>query len=358
MGPEVDIISAEGVTKFFGDFRAVSDVSLRVARGEVVCLLGPSGCGKTTLMRIVAGLEAPSAGRVVLNGDDVTEVRPERRNVGMVFQNPVVYPGLTVLENVLLPLRRRLLGGRLASADVRRAEEVIDLVGLSAVRDRAVDRLGTTVQQRASVARQLVRQTDALVFDEPLTNVGVNERVDFEQAIRRVVKAMGRAAIYVTHDQTEAMTLGDRIAVMSDGAILHDAAPGEIYWRPRQEFVGWFIGAPGMNLLRVRECVGQESEAALSSMLRGVSLPAAACSVGVRAESLIVGQPGSEGFTKGVVTRASIGMGGEWHLWVTCGGSEIRVRIAHDLYEYQRDVWLRLDPDALCFFDKDGGLIV
>lgn len=352
-------IEVSDVTKRFGDFTAVADVELRVDSGEVVCLLGPSGCGKSTLMRIVAGLEEPTSGTVRLGGEDVTFKAPERRQVGMVFQNPVVYPKMTVLENVMLPIRP----GWFRAAQSRQARETalraIELVGLADFAHRRVEEVGTTVQQRTSVAREIARETGVLVFDEPLTNVGVNERAEFEQSIRQLVKESRTAAIYVTHDQTEAMTLGDRIAVMSEGRIIQDASPDTVYSEPATNFVAWFIGNPGMNMLDIAAPGANGSKAAgaahLPELLHGFDFPAQAVSVGFRAEDVEIRDQPGPGFAGVQVMRSAVTVGGQRLLTLSAGEFTFKVKAHRDVVRrLDKEAWVRVDPTVVSYFGAGG----
>lgn len=359
-------IEVANVTKRFGAFTAVSEVSLRVDPGEVVCLLGPSGCGKSTLMRMVAGLEEPSGGTIRLGGENVTFQSPERRRVGMVFQNPVVYPKMTVLENVLLPIKPGWFGRTERNRARDMARRAIQLVGLAEYEGRRVEDVGTTVQQRTSVAREIARETGVLVFDEPLTNVGVNERAEFEQSIRRLVKDSGQAAIYVTHDQTEAMTLGDRIAVMSEGKIVQDATPDEVYSTPATDFVAWFIGNPGMNVFNLlrgdRSASGQGgadhrlgSVVGLPAFMENAQVPRLAVSAGFRAEDVEVRSQPAQGFTDAKVSRSAVTVGGRRLLTLNAEGLMFKAKCPCNIGGTLSDnVWIRVPPQFISFFGKDG----
>ncbi len=225
---------------------AVDDVSFTIAAGEIVALLGPSGCGKTTTLRCVAGLEHPSSGRIRIGGAVYSDpeagvlVAPRSRNVGMVFQSYAVWPHMTVRQNVIYPLRNR----KLSRAEIdRRMAEVLELVDLTQYADRPVTALSGGQMQRVALARSMVYQPQLLLLDEPLSNLDAQLRLRLRDDLRRIIKLAGLTALYVTHDQTEAVVLGDRIGVMRDGRLLQMDTPETIYNRPADLFVAGFTGA-------------------------------------------------------------------------------------------------------------------
>ncbi|MSP29616.1 MAG: ABC transporter ATP-binding protein [Acetobacteraceae bacterium] len=238
----------EGLDKAFipGARPAVKDVSFTVGAGEIVVLLGPSGCGKTTTLRCVAGLEHPTAG-VIRIGETIVSapkqgilVPPRSRNIGMVFQSYAVWPHMTVRQNVAYPLKTRKLSG--AEAD-RKVAGALELVGLEDYAHRSVTTLSGGQMQRVALARAVVYEPQLLLLDEPLSNLDAMLRLRLRDDLRKIVKAAGLTALYVTHDQTEAVVLGDRIGVMRDGNMLQMATPQEIYNRPADLFVAGFTGA-------------------------------------------------------------------------------------------------------------------
>jgi ABC-type Fe3+/spermidine/putrescine transport system ATPase subunit len=234
------MIELNGVGKTFeGGVAAVTGVTLAIAEGELVSLLGPSGCGKTTTLRMVAGFERPSAGTISIAGADVTHVPVERRGLSMVFQNYALFPHLTVFENVAFGLRLR---GVASSEVATRVAEGLDRVGLSSLGGRLPKALSGGQQQRVSLARALVVNPSVLLLDEPLSNLDLKLREQLRDDIRVLQKSLGITAIYVTHDQGEAMAISDRIAVMRSGSIEQIGPPREIYERPRTAYVAGFIG--------------------------------------------------------------------------------------------------------------------
>jgi multiple sugar transport system ATP-binding protein len=240
-------IELEQVTKVFGnDVVAVDDVSLRIADGEFLVLVGPSGCGKSTLLRMLAGLEEVTAGTIRIDGTDVTDLAPRHRDIAMVFQSYALYPHMTVRENLGYGLKVR----RAPKAESRqRVTEVAALLGLDELLDRKPAQLSGGQRQRVAMGRAIVRQPRAFLMDEPLSNLDAKLRVGMRASLAQLHARLGVTTIYVTHDQTEAMTLGQRVAVLRDGAVIQVDRPQTLYSRPRDLFVAAFIGAPSINLV-------------------------------------------------------------------------------------------------------------
>lgn len=242
-------IVIDRVVKEFGSFRALQEVSLTVNDGEFVALLGPSGCGKTTLLRIIAGLETQTSGRVVIGGKDVSDLSPRKRGLAMVFQNYAVFPHMTVFENVAFGLRMQ----KASQADVKRkVERAAALLHIESYLDRYPAKLSGGQRQRVAVARALAVEPAVLLMDEPLSNLDALLRLEMRTELKAVLREAGTTTIYVTHDQTEAMGLADRIAVMYGGKIDQIGSPLDIYATPATRFVGGFIGSPPMNFIKVQ----------------------------------------------------------------------------------------------------------
>jgi ABC-type sugar transport system ATPase subunit len=243
----VSSVSFRSVSKRFGSVEAVRSLSLEVRDGELMVLVGPSGSGKTTALRMLAGLEAVDAGEIAIDGQVVNAVAPRERDVAMVFQDYALYPQMTVRDNMAFPLRRR---GLPRSEVVRRVAETCRTLGLEELLDRRPRELSGGQQQRVALGRALVREPRVLLMDEPLSNLDAPLRVQARGEIRRLQQEVGTTTIYVTHDQLEALTLGDRLAVLNDGALEQVGTPEEVYDRPANRFVGGFIGSPPMSFLR------------------------------------------------------------------------------------------------------------
>jgi multiple sugar transport system ATP-binding protein len=247
----------KNVTKVYpGGVKAVDGLNLAIRDGELLVLVGPSGCGKSTTLRMVAGLEELSSGEIAIDGKVVNDVPPKDRDVAMVFQNYALYPHMTVYKNMAFPLKLRKVPG--AEID-RRVSEAARVLGIAGLLDRKPRELSGGQRQRVAVGRAIVRQPKAFLFDEPLSNLDAKLRIEMRVELKRLHRQLGATTIYVTHDQEEAMTLGDRIAVMKDGAIHQCGTPLEIYARPANRFVAGFIGTPAMNFLSGRLDVTQPS---------------------------------------------------------------------------------------------------
>ena len=250
-----DGIRLEGVTKVFGaDVTAVDDVSLEIADGEFMVLVGPSGCGKSTLLRLIAGLEVVTAGRVLIGEADVTDVRPQDRDLAMVFQNYALYPHMTVAGNLGFGLRLR----HIAKAErERRVRDVATKLGLEELLDRKPSELSGGQRQRVAMGRAMVREPKAFLMDEPLSNLDAKLRVTMRAELARLHERLGVTTIYVTHDQVEAMTLGQRVAVLRDGVLQQVDTPQRLFREPANLFVAAFIGSPSMNLVEADVAEGR-----------------------------------------------------------------------------------------------------
>jgi multiple sugar transport system ATP-binding protein len=241
-------IIIKNLVKEYGDgFLAVNDVSLEIGDGEFMILVGPSGCGKSTLLRMIVGLEDITSGDLLINGDRVNDRKPRDRNLAMVFQNYALYPHLTVFENIAFPLRLR--GGMSGEAIQAKVEEAAATLELTEHLDRKPGHLSGGQRQRVAMGRAIVRQADAFLFDEPLSNLDAKLRGQMRTELLRMQRRMGTTTVYVTHDQTEAMTLGDRVAVLRRGLLQQVATPRELYEQPINMFVAGFIGSPPMNFI-------------------------------------------------------------------------------------------------------------
>src|SRR5438046_7445435 len=249
-------IALEGVSKGFGKVAAVNDVSLSIGEGEFFSLLGPSGCGKTTSLRMIAGFEQPDAGRIVLQGEDVTKVRPNRRPVNMVFQHYALFPHMSVYDNVAFGLKVK----KVPRVEHReRVQEILRVVSLEGLDKRRARQLSGGQQQRVALARALVNRPAALLLDEPLGALDVKLRKQMQLELKRIQSTLGTTFVYVTHDQEEALAMSDRIAVMNGGRVEQTGDPREIYDRPRTAFLADFLGPLNAFDLRIDELVGESA---------------------------------------------------------------------------------------------------
>jgi ABC-type sugar transport system ATPase subunit len=242
-------LALRGVVKRFDDQTILPGIDLEVQDGEFLVLVGPSGCGKSTLLRIVAGLIPASAGEIRLGGREVSALEPRERDVAMVFQNYALYPHMTVAKNLAFPLKMR----RVAREEIRRkVGETAELLGLTALLERKPSTLSGGQMQRVALGRAIIRDPALFLFDEPLSNLDAKLRAEMRAEIARLHRRLGITTLYVTHDQAEAMTLGDRICVLNQGRIEQTGTPLEVFRRPATRFVASFIGSPPMNLVEGR----------------------------------------------------------------------------------------------------------
>ena len=305
-------IALQGLEKRFGALEVLRGLSLQVRPGELFTLLGPSGCGKTTLLRILAGFERPDAGDVRADGSSILHLPPHRRGMGVVFQSHAVFPHLSVAENVAFGLRERGVSGAELAARVATALERVRLPGLGA---RRPDQLSGGQQQRVGLARALAIEPRALLLDEPLSSLDARLRVELREEIRELVRALGLTAVYVTHDQEEALAISDRIAVLERGEALQVGAPAELYGRPATRQVAAFVGR--MNFLTPDQARAIWPAAAAGATVAGATVAGATvagATVAVRPEDLLLEEPGSaaEGLAGQVLRRSCLGSLTTW----------------------------------------------
>ncbi|MDQ3781028.1 MAG: ABC transporter ATP-binding protein [Chloroflexota bacterium] len=357
-------IRVEHLRKTFGPVVALDDVSFSFPESEVTCLLGPSGCGKTTLMRIVAGLEQPTHGEVYFGGRRVTGFPPRKREIGMVFQYPVVYRGINVYRNIELPL----LSEKLSKSERRqRVDEVISLLGLGAAAGKEVSQLDNGTRQKVAVAREVARQPRIILFDEPITNVDATAKLQLKRAFKELTRRLSQTIVYVTHDQTEAMTLADHIALMRDGQIVQSDSPRNLYNHPVDRFGGWFLGNPGMVFFDA--ALRQENErstldapifpgpVALSEIPSGISPD---LTVGIRPEQIEVARTARPGAVAAKLLRKSITVGRQYLLTLhvdklDARGFKAKVEPAlGDDLTVGDAVWVSLPLDRITLFNPEG----
>lgn len=312
-------VSLKNLTKTYATSNAVDDINLDIEKGEFIALLGPSGCGKTTTLRMVAGFIDPTAGNIMVGGRNVTRLAPEKRNMGMVFQSYALFPHMTVRKNVEFGL----VCHRVPASEIdERINNVLRTVGLEAMHDRYPRQLSGGQQQRVALARVMAIQPSLLLFDEPLSNLDAFLRVQMRSEIRQVQRKMGVTALFVTHDQEEAMTMADRIVVMSKGKIEQIGAPSDVYDHPQTRFVANFIGSAnffeGTVESRENEQVFRTQEGVLFPLAANPQ-KAAKC-LAIRPERINLGNPG-EGLIDGRVEGA-IQLGAMMEYEVGLGGQQ------------------------------------
>ena len=324
------------------DAWAVHDVTLSVQPGEVLAVVGPSGSGKTTLLRLVCGLLTPTAGRILLDGADAAHTPPERRPVAMVFQGFALFPHLTVRENIAFGLTVRRVGKQ---ERVRRAEEAAATLHVDALLDRLPSELSGGERQRVALARALVRDPRVFCLDEPLSSLDPVLRVEARRVLSRLLRADGRCAVYVTHDQSEALTVGDRVAVLRDGGLEQLATARELHARPASAFVARFVGSPPMSLLPA--VAGRAGPLAPAGPVPDGAL------LGVRAEDVQVGggQP--------LVVREVEDHGHEQVVALDVDGHDLMARVPVDAaVQVGSSLRVRVDPARVRVYDGETGRLL
>jgi ABC-type sugar transport system ATPase subunit len=350
-------IRVDQLTKAFKEIVAVDDVSFTFPDAKVTCLLGPSGCGKTTLMRMIAGLEQPTGGEIYFGDQRVTRLKPSKRNIGMVFQYPVVYRGISVYRNIELPL----LTEKLDKAErERRIQTVVDILGLQDSLDKDITQLDNGTRQKVAVARAVARQPQIILFDEPITNVDAQAKLQLKRAFKELTRQLRQTIVYVTHDQTEAMTLADQIALMKDGKIVQCDEPRTLYNHPADVFAGWFLGNPGMNFFDAK-IERQGNGAVLVSPLFAAPVPVkgdattADVTVGIRPEQLRLSQQPTPGAVEARVARSSITIGHQYLVSLEREGEQFKAKVPSATGATLRDAaWVELPLDRIVIFNPDG----
>jgi multiple sugar transport system ATP-binding protein len=315
----------DAAAKSFGATAALAPLSVTVPDGRFLAMLGPSGCGKTTALRLLAGLELPTAGRIFIGDRDVTRLEPRHRDVAMVFQSYALYPHKTVAENIAYPLRLRRSAKAERDERVRSVAELLDIGGLL---DRSPRQLSGGQRQRVALARAIIRRPQAFLMDEPLSNLDAQLRMQMRVEIKRLQRELGVTTLYVTHDQIEAMTMADLIAVMCKGELQQLASPAELYARPRNLFVARFCGSPPMNVL-----AGEIADGAFRHATGTLPVPAAPARgramLGFRPEHAELVEPGGADALAGEIYVVEP-LGNETLVTVRAGEALINVRAAAD----------------------------
>lgn len=343
-----------------GTVVANDDISITFPAGTTTCLLGPSGCGKTTLMRLIAGLDAPTSGQIFFGDRNVTHLTTRQRNIGMVFQYPVVYRGMNVRENIALPLKE----ARIAAIErQKRIDEVLTMLNLRDAATAKLHEIDNVTRQKVAVARAVARQSKIILFDEPITNVDITAKLQFKQALKTLFSRLNQTIIYVTHDQTEAMTLADRIALMDKGRIVQYDTPKALYNQPDTRFGGWFLGNPGMNFFQSALHVGDAgtfSSPLFASpiLLRGdkrITHPNQIV-LGIRPEDVRLSAEEMNDSIRVEIVDKRIVTGGQLLLALKVDQFRFNAKVPSTIGRaLQTNCWARLPYDQIRLFDAESG---
>ena len=354
-------VSIQNIAQSYGNLQVLKELSIDIPEGEFLVLLGPSGCGKSTLLNCIAGLLEPTQGRIFIKGKNVTWEEPSQRGIGMVFQSYALYPQMTVERNLSFGLRVAGMAKDEIASRVKRASEILQIEPLL---QRKPMQLSGGQRQRVAIGRALVRDVDVFLFDEPLSNLDAKLRAELRVEIKRLHTRLGNTMIYVTHDQIEAMTLADRIAVMKAGAIQQLDDPLTIYNRPKNRYVAGFIGSPSMNFLKAKISGTAKTPAAeLGShqqSLDGYEWAGAApvgksIEFGVRPEHIIIGAVKDKGALPAVVELVEP-MGSDSLVWLELGDQKISVRVESSMhFKRGEKVGLIFKADRASLFDAETG---
>jgi multiple sugar transport system ATP-binding protein len=350
-------VTLSGLSRHFEGQRApaLSNLTLEVADGELLVLVGPSGCGKSTALRLIAGLDRPDAGTICIDGCEVGEVPPQDRDVAMVFQGYALYPHLSVREIIAFPLKMRGIG-RLERE--RRAGETASMLGLSGLLDRRPGELSGGERQRVAMGRAIVRSPRVFLFDEPLSNLDAALRAELRVELVSLIRRLGTTSLYVTHDQVEAMTMGDRIAVLRKGVLEQVGPPRAIYEQPANTFVAGFLGTPPMNLIALDSSEGRVHGAGLDLPVPPeLDLPPKVI-LGVRPEHIRIGAAPAQAST--VASRATVltvePLGAETYIYLDSGGTPLRARTGgFDAPLRGESVPIHFMSESIHWFDPESG---
>ena len=359
-----ETVSLEALTKQYDDEIAVDSISLDVEEGELLVLLGPSGCGKTTTLRMIAGLESVTDGSVAIGGTDVSTSAPQKRDVAMVFQNYALYPHKTVRENIRFPLRKTELP---KDGQEDRIDATAELLDIADLLEKEPAALSGGQRQRVAIGRAIAREPSVLLMDEPLSNLDAKLRVRTRAELRDLQQRLGITTVYVTHDQEEAMSIADRIAIMNDGEIEQVGTPEEVYEDPMSSFIADFLGDPSMNLLPTARAVsdGGEDEDLVTGLIGNA--PDDATEIGIRPEDLYLVAHGetvdpdapttiSTAYECALTVVEPIGRAYELTLRTAKNGITIvaRAREVPDELRKRDSIPIAFDPEAVYAFDQEG----
>ena len=348
-------IQLERVEKWFGEVQVIKGIDLAIGDGEFVVFVGPSGCGKSTLLRMISGLEEISRGKIMLDGNDVTDKVPSERGLSMVFQSYALYPHMTVRDNMGFALKT----ARAPKQEIRkRVDEAATVLRLDEYLDRRPKALSGGQRQRVAIGRAIVREPKGFLFDEPLSNLDAALRVEMRFEIAKLHERLGTTMVYVTHDQIEAMTLADKIVVLNAGHIMQVGAPRELYERPDNLFVAQFIGSPKMNVM---PCRTQDDAFSIPGHGSGPFTPASkgrpAVKLGIRPEHIVLSDTADAHCTG--TDEVAEDLGADTYLYVSCpeiGNLIVRTRGGAETHKGET-VGLTFDDASIHFFDESDEAI-
>ncbi|GAB4382299.1 ABC transporter ATP-binding protein [Albidovulum sp.] len=353
-------VSLKGLRKSYGSLEILKGLDLEIPHHQFTVLLGPSGCGKSTTLRLLAGLEPVSGGKICIDGRDVTRFEPRERDISMVFQNYALYPSMTVEQNMGFGLKAR----KLPPAEIRqRVHAAADLLGITPLLARRPRELSGGQQQRVAIGRAIVREPKVFLFDEPLSNLDAKLRVEMRAEILQLHRRLKATTIYVTHDQEEAMTMADRIVIMNAGEIEQEGTPEDIFFRPQTRMVAGFIGSPGMNFLPARiEAAGRVSTPVGFFGFVGGGAPGQKVEVGIRPDDLLLARdpataPDGDTFRGEISLIELLGPRAILHLHVN--DTRLLAVVAHDELSglsVGKSAAFYARPGALHVFERDTGI--
>ena len=352
------LVEMQALTKHFGQTQAVNDFTVTLPDGELVALLGPSGCGKSTVLNMLAGILKPTAGRIFFDGEDVTALPPERRGIGLVFQNYALYPHMTVLQNISFPLEIQKVP---REERQRRARDMAKMVHVDTLLHRRPKELSGGQQQRVAIARALVKNPKLLLLDEPLSNLDARLRLEMREEIRRIQQQTQVTTVFVTHDQEEAMSISDHIALMKDGYLQQYDKPQQLYDSPNNQFVADFLGAPPINHLNGTLVNGQftltDGSAAFPLPLPVDGVPQGKPLIlAIRAESAAVAESAEQAAFPATVKQVYT-MGKEELAYLSVGTQEMRAYIDLDAGIVPgAPLHVALKPRGVFLFDAETGV--
>lgn len=341
----------KNLTKYYGENIGCKDINLHIEDGSFVVLLGPSGCGKTTILRLIAGLEKPTSGRIIIGSKDVTELSPKDRDIAMVFQQYSLYPHMNVYENIAFPLKIRKMNKKEID---RLVNETAELLGIQNKLDKKPRELSGGERQRVAMGRAIVRKPKVFLFDEPLSNLDAKFRVQMRAELARLHKKLKITSVYVTHDQVEAMTLGEKIGVINKGELLVFGDPIDIYKRPNNVFVAGFVGSPPMNLIKgivkKKKFISNDISVEVSDKIEDGEVI-----IGIRPENIEVTE--KKGF-QGIIESVE-NIGSETILYILVGSTRLVIKtLTSKQFDIGRKINIFFKKEYIHYFDANTEKVI